>query len=140
MAKVDMSLTLSAPAQKVWDLVGAFDSLPRWLPPIAKSEEKTEGGKTVRHLSLQGGGGTVVESLESRDDKRRTYSYRILSAPLPIANYLAELTVDEDGPQRCTVRWASTFEAKGAPEADAVGAVRGVYQAGFDALKKQFGG
>jgi hypothetical protein len=38
------------------------------------------------------------------------------------------------------VRWTSTFEPKRSPEAQAVGAISGVYQAGFDSLKGKFGG
>src|SRR5262249_34053505 len=83
MASVDMTVTLKAPAQKVWDLVGGFDALPRWLPPIAKSEERKEGNALHRHLSLHGGG-IVVEKLERRDDRTRQYSYTIESSPLPI--------------------------------------------------------
>jgi Polyketide cyclase / dehydrase and lipid transport len=139
MAKVDMSLSLKASAAAVWDVIGGFDDLPRWLPPIASSTPMTEGGKRRRQLTLHGGG-SLVEELESHDDKARRCSYAILTSPLPIANYHAEISVHEDGPKACTVRWMSTFEAKGAPEADGVNAVRGVYQAGFDALSKKFGG
>src|SRR5580704_16942853 len=62
MASVDMAIMLNAPAQKVWDLIGGFDALPRWLPPVAKSEERKEGDTTRRHLSLQGGG-VIIEKL-----------------------------------------------------------------------------
>ncbi len=139
MASVDMTITLKAPAQKVWDLVGGFDTLPRWLPPVAKSEERKDGNVLHRHLSLHGGG-IVVERLERRDDRARTYSYTIESSPLPVAGYRAEISVAEDGPQQCRVHWSSTFEPKGGSEADAVAAIRGVYQAGFDSLKGTFGG
>jgi hypothetical protein len=139
MTTVDMSVTLKASAQAVWSLIGGFDSLPRWLPPVAKSVETTQAGAAVRRLSLQGGG-TVVEQLERHDDKARSCRYAIISSPLPVANYHAELSVHEEGPQRCTVRWRSTFDPKGAPEPDAVAAIKGVYQAGFDSLKGKFGG
>src|ERR1700676_2281807 len=138
MASVDMAITLNASAQRVWDLIGGFDALPRWLPPVATSEERKDGSATLRHLSLQGGG-LVVERLERHDDHGRTYSYTIVSAPLPIAGYRAELSGSEEAPRRCGVHWSSHFEPKGASEADAVAAIRGVYQAGFDSLKGTFG-
>jgi uncharacterized protein YndB with AHSA1/START domain len=138
MASVDMAITLNASAQRVWDLIGGFDALPRWLPPVATSEARKDGGATLRHLSLHGGG-LVVERLEQHDEHARRYSYTILSAPLPIADYRAELSVSEEGPQRCRVHWSSHFEPKGASEADAVAAIRGVYQAGLDSLKGTFG-
>jgi hypothetical protein len=137
MAKVDMSISLAASADTVWELIGGFDALPTWHPAVAKSEQVQEGGRKLRRLSLQGGG-EIVEALEDHDDKARRYSYTIVSGPLPVANYRSELSVRADGPRSCTVEWGSNFEPQG-PEAKAVGAIRGVYQAGFDSLKKRFG-
>lgn len=139
MADVDMSVTLNASAEQVWNAIGRFNSLPDWHPAIAKSEENREGGKTVWHLSLRGGG-AIVEELERSDDRLRAYSYKIVDGPIPVAKYRAELSVADEGPGRCRVRWQSTFEPKGAAEGDAIGAIRGVYQAGFDNLRKMFGG
>src|SRR5215472_6053865 len=139
MAKVDMSVTLPGSATKVWDLIGGFDALARWHPAVAKSETVDEGGKRRRRLSLQGGG-EVVEELERQDDNTHAYSYTIVSGPLPVAGYRAEISVRDDGTKGCTVHWSSSFEPKGTSEAAATDAIRGVYQAGFDALKRQFGG
>jgi len=138
MAKVDMSLTLNAPAEKIWSLIGGFNALASWHPAVARSEEIKEGGKTRRKLSLAGGG-EIVEELERHDNKSHAYSYRIVSGPLPVKGYVSELKVADQGAGRCTVHWSSSFEPTG-PEASAVAAIRGVYQAGFDSLKKQFGG
>ena len=46
----------------------------------------------------------------------------------------------EEGDSGCTVTWESDFQPSGAPENDAVDVITGVYQAGFDNLKKMFGG
>jgi len=139
MAKVDMSVRLNAPAEKVWNVIRGFDALPRWHPAIARSEESREGAKTVRKLTLQGGG-EVVEELVQHDDGGRSYSYMILHSPMPVAGYRSELSVRDESPGHCTVRWSSTFEPTGASEADATAAIRGIYQAGFDSLRKMFGG
>ena len=37
------------------------------------------------------------------------------------------------------VHWSSEFDPVGAPEAEVVAVVQGIYQAGFDALKERFG-
>src|SRR4029077_4545363 len=42
MAKVDMSVSLNAPADKVWNVIRGFDALPRWHPAVARSEETRE--------------------------------------------------------------------------------------------------
>lgn len=139
MAKVDLSNDLPVPAKTVWDLIGNFNALADWHPAVAKSETTKEGGVTTRTLTLVGGG-TIVERLESADPRERTYTYSILSGPLPVADYTATLRVreSEDG-KGCTVGWSSEFTPSGASETDAVAAIRGVYEAGFENLRKMFG-
>jgi len=139
MANVDMSVSLNAPAEKVWSVIRGFDALPRWHPAVARSEEIREGTKTHRKLTLHGGG-EIVEELEQHSDGSRSYSYRILHSPLPVAGYRSELSVRDESAGHCKVRWSSTFEPSRGSEADAAAAIRGVYQAGFESLKKMFGG
>jgi uncharacterized protein YndB with AHSA1/START domain len=138
MAKVSSATELPVPAATVWAVIGNFNALPDWHPAVAKSELKKEGGGTLRKLSLVGGG-TIEEKLEQIDDKERLYTYTIVSGPLPVNNYTATLRVS-DGGKGCKVEWSSEFEAKGAPEGDAVAAISGIYEAGFENLKKMFGG
>ena len=38
------------------------------------------------------------------------------------------------------IEWSSEFKPSGAPESEAVQAIQGIYQAGFDSLRKMFGG
>lgn len=136
MPKVSMKTDLAASADEVWKMIGGFNALPDWHPSVETSE-LTEEGQT-RTLALAGGG-HLVEKLVSVDDGARTYSYSIESGVLPVANYQAEITVRE-GEQGCEVEWSSDFEALGTPDNDAVKAIQGVYQAGFDNLRKMFGG
>ncbi len=140
MPKVSSTTELPVPAKTVWDVIGNFNALPDWHPAVAKSQLEKQNGGTLRKLSLVGGG-TIEEKLEQIDDKERRYTYSIVSGPLPVANYTATLRVREaqDG-EGCTVEWTSEFEAKGAPEGDAVAAISGIYEAGFENLKKIFGG
>jgi hypothetical protein len=139
MAKVNMTTELPVSADMVWNVIGGFNALADWHPAVEKSEQAKEGGATVRTLSLAGGG-TIVERLDSSDDGARTYSYSILSGPLPVADYTATICVREGRGGGCSVEWSSEFEASGAPESDAVAAIRGVYEAGFENLRKMFGG
>lgn len=139
MAEVQMTVVLGASAERVWQLVGDFDALSRWHPAVAASRVSQEGGRTLRRLGLHGGG-TIIEALEHHDEAARRYTYSILGAPLPVANYRSELSVEEQGGERCRVRWSSRFEADGVPEAEAVETIRGIYKAGLDALMGRFGG
>jgi hypothetical protein len=140
MAKVSMSTELPVPAETVWNVLGSFNAMPDWHPAVEKSEQKKEGGATVRVLHLVGGG-TIEERLENIDESERCYTYSIVSGPLPVANYTATLRVRQnEGGGSCTVDWSSDFQASGAPENEAIKAISGIYEAGFENLKRMFGG
>jgi Polyketide cyclase / dehydrase and lipid transport len=139
MPKVSMSTKLPVPAQTVWDQIGRFGAMAEWHPGISKSEQTQEKGATVRRLSLVGGG-TIVERLEQKDDKERVYTYSIVDSPLPVANYSARLGVRAEDDRSCTVEWSSDFEPSGAPEDQAVQAIRNIYETGFNNLKRMYGG
>ncbi|MDA7949120.1 MAG: SRPBCC family protein [Hyphomicrobiaceae bacterium] len=137
MAKVSMSTDLNASADDVWKMIGHFNALPDWHPAVEKSE-LTEAGQT-RTLDLVGGG-KIIEKLEKVDEGARTYTYSIVDSPLPVANYTATIKVSGEG-SNSTIEWSSEFDpATGASPEDAMKAIQGVYQAGFDNLKKMFGG
>ncbi len=137
MAKVSMTTDLNASADQVWKLIGGFNALPDWHPAIEKSELTEEG--QMRTLSIAGGG-TIIEKLEKVDDGAHTYTYSITDSPLPVANYTATITVSGEG-DNSTIEWSSDFEPIGGASAeDAMKAVQDIYQAGFDNLKKVFGG
>ena len=137
MTKVALRTEIGVAPDKVWELIGGFNTLPDWHPAVEKSELVKEG--TMRRLSLAGGG-TIIEKLEKKDDKERVYSYSIIDSPLPVANYKASIRVLDAGSGKATVEWSSEFTADGAPESDAMDIITGIYQAGFDNLKKMFGG
>ncbi len=138
MTKVALKTELNVPADKVWELIGHFNALPDWHPAVEKSE--LEEGGTIRRLSLAGGG-SIVERLERIDDQEQVYRYSILESPLPVANYSAELRVrpNADG-SSCEVEWSSDFNPAGASIEDASKVIRGIYETGFNNLKKMFGG
>ncbi|CRM41809.1 Polyketide cyclase / dehydrase and lipid transport [Pseudomonas sp. 22 E 5] len=123
-------------ADTVWQLVGGFNSLPDWLPLIAKSEPG-EGGR-LRHLTTADGG-TIVERLQTFDNVARTYSYTIEASPFPVSAYLATLQVEALTDTSAKVTWSGVFT----PTADiteeaAQELFTGVYQGGLEALRANF--
>lgn len=138
MTQVSMSTQVNASPDQVWRLIGGFDALPDWLPLIVRSET-SEGGR-LRHVTLVDGA-VLVERLLSFSESDRSYAYAIIGGPIPVANYRATLrVVERAGQPGSTVEWSSEFEPAGAPEADVVALIRGVFQAGFDQLGKAFPG
>ena len=134
---VTETIALAAPADKVWDKIKDFDKWQGWHPAVA-STKITKGGDnkvgTVRVLSLNGGG-EIAETLTGFDAATKSTSYVIDASPLPVDHYASTLSVAaKDGGS--VVTWTSTFDAKGAPDADATKTISGVYRLGLDNLKK----
>jgi hypothetical protein len=139
MAKISMSTKVNVSADQLWRVIGGFNALPAWHPAIEKSDSDGETRGSVRKLKIAGGG-EVVERLDHVGEDERVYVYSILDSPLPVTNYVAELRVRDNKDGSSTVEWSSNFLPSGTPEADAMKMVQGIYQAGFDNLKKMFGG
>ena len=115
----------------VWAKVGDFSRISKWVPGVTCA--LSEDGK-VRTLTTADGG-VIVERLESCDDAGRTYSYTILSGPLPVANYHSTIAVVPAGAGSSIV-WTGKYDAKGASDSDAKKVMDGIYKAGADNLAK----
>jgi mxaD protein len=123
----------------VWKLVGEFNALDVWLPPVQASS--TSGGPvrpgSVRILDL-GKHASVTEKLTAFDQHRRSYSYTFLASPLPVANYNATIALEERPGGKTLVRWTSQFDSHGASDAVAMEAIGGIYDAGLAKLTEIF--
>ena len=145
MARVYISSVIAAPASKVWERVRDFNSLPRWHPLIADSQiengEPSDKVGCIRNFRLQNGD-QIREQLLALSDYDTFCTYSILESPMPIENYVAtlRLTPVSDG-DRCFVEWSAEFDCSPDVEADVSnGIATNVFQGGFDALKRHFGG
>lgn len=135
MATASASLNLPVSADKVWQLVGGFLSLPDWLPFIASSEP-AEGGR-IRKLKTEDGA-SITERLESYDNQARTYSYSITEGPFPVTDYLATLQVSAVGDNQTQVTWSGRFTPNGTTDAEVSALFQGIYEGGLEALKANF--
>jgi hypothetical protein len=122
--------TLSADA--MWAKIGDFCGIAKWHPALEKCELSADG--KTRTLTLKGGG-TIVEALVKWDAAGKSYSYSIVSSPLPVANYVSTITVSADG-AGSALTWTGKYDAKGAPDADAAKIIQGIYDSGLAALTK----
>ncbi|MFM0226972.1 SRPBCC family protein [Paraburkholderia dipogonis] len=132
MAQTSASLEVPATADRVWQLIGGFNSLPDWLPLIADSE-LSEGGR-VRHLKTADGH-VIIERLEAFDQNARSYSYSIMEAPFPASDYLATLSVQEvAGTGSSLVTWSGSFSPVGVSDIEVVQLFHRIYEEGLVAL------
>ena len=140
------TITIDAPASKVWNAAKDFSGLNTWHPAVA-TDEIVEGKNNtvgaVRLLTLKGGG-TIKEKLLAFNSKGRTFKYAIVEGVLPVSDYTSTLVVKSIGKNETSVTWSGHFKRKnvGDNPADnendktAMDAVGGVYQGGLDNLKK----
>ncbi|MCG5225484.1 SRPBCC family protein [Acinetobacter pittii] len=136
MANAIATLEIPASPDQVWQLIGGFNNLPKWLPFIVKSEWEENG--MVRNLTAADGA-NIIERLESFNYKERTYSYSILKGPAPVENYFATITVKEtDKPNVSIVEWKGSFSPVNVTEAEVVALYTGIYTDGLNDLKNNF--
>ena len=145
MARVYVSTVVNARNDRVWQRVRDFNGLPNWHPRIVQSriEQDQAADKVgcVRNFRLDGGG-TIREKLLGLSDYEYACTYSILESPMGVENYVAtlRLTPITDG-DRTFVEWTAEFDCPPEREAELVASIgSGVFQGGFDALKRQFGG
>ena len=143
MVRIYVSSVIDAAADTVWSRIRDFNGLPLWHPGIADSRiENSEASDRVgciRHFHTRDGG-MIRERLLALSDYDYTQSYEILESPMGVDQYVAtlKLTPVTDG-DRCFAEWSAEFEcAPGRERAltEQIGA--GVFQGGFDALKRHF--
>ena len=142
MARVYVSSVIDAPAAKVWEKVRDFNALPRWHPRIRESRiengEPSDKIGCVRDFRLQNGD-HLREKLLGLSDYDMFVTYSILESPMPLTDYMAtlRLTPISDG-NRTFIEWTAEFDCAAEAAPGLVdGIANNVFQAGFDALKRQ---
>ncbi|WP_109126053.1 SRPBCC family protein [Dyella sp. C11] len=138
MARAASSIDLPMSPDRVWSVVGGFGSLPDWLPYIPRSD-LMDGGR-VRHLTTEDGQ-TIVERLMAFDEQARRYTYHILKAPFPVADYYSTLKVSSTGAGKSSrVEWEGEFTPVGITDQEATDLFKTIYDTGLKALAKTMEG
>lgn len=144
MVKVYTSSVIDAPADRVWATVRDFNALPQWHPAIRDS--KIEGNHPsdkvgcIRNFNLRDGG-NIRERLLALSDYDFTCTYAILESPMGVKDYIATLKLSPitDG-NRTFAEWTAEFDCEPARANELAALVgQGVFQGGFDALKRSLG-
>ncbi len=141
MIKVYTSSVIDASADTVWARIRDFNALPQWHPSIADSRiemnEPSDRVGCIRHFHTRDGG-MIRERLLALSDYDYSCTYEILESPMGVANYVAtlKLTPITDG-NRSFAEWSAEFDCAPARERELAQTIgQGVFQAGFDALKR----
>ena len=130
------TVELAVSPARTWGAIKDFASWQSWHPAFAGTQiVQGDGHSTgsVRVLTTQDGA-RFTEALVDFDEAARSYQYRIIESPAPVADYVSTLQV-RPSKTGSTVVWSSHFNVKpGTPEGDAKKLISGVYRAGLDHL------
>jgi hypothetical protein len=145
MARVYVSSVINASAARVWARVRDFNGMSNWHPAIAESRiengEPADRVGCIRNFSLRNGD-RLREQLLGLSDYDMFCTYSILDSPMPLTNYVATLRLTPVTDQERTfIEWSADFDCAPDREGELVSNIGGnVFQGGFDALKRSFGG
>lgn len=141
------TVTINAPAEEVWAMIGDFGGIQRWAPGAESSRlvlhSRNEAG-AIRLLRRRGDGTQVTEKLLEYDPANRRMAYTYVDGVVRAADYYSEVVVKEDGAERSIVEWRGRFKRLAYwtddPPADqddraALDFLNGAYQSGLDNLK-----
>jgi len=138
LIEVKTQCDFNASADKVWNLIAGFNTLPDYHGSITKSELMKGGAERHLTMSDEAGGGIVVERLVRYDDDTREFSYRIIDlidCPLPLENYQAFVKVTETSPDTCCVHWSSQFDPVGMSDEEAATVAESIYEGCYDGIR-----
>jgi hypothetical protein len=144
VVRVYTSTVIDGSPDTVWARIRDFNGLPTWHPGIADSRiensEPSDKVGCIRHFHTRDGG-TIREKLLALSDYEYSCTYSILESPMGVENYVAtlKLTPVTDG-ARTFAEWSAEFDCDEGREASLTQTIgSGVFQGGFDALKRHFG-
>jgi hypothetical protein len=141
VVQIYISSVIDMSADTVWGRIRDFNGMPQWHPSIADSRiENSQASDRVgciRHFHTRDGG-MIRERLLALSDYDYSCTYEILESPMGVENYTAtlKLTPVTDG-GRCFAEWSAEFDCAAGRETELMQTIgQGVFQTGFDALKK----
>jgi hypothetical protein len=141
MSRASASTVFEQPIERVWATLRDFNSLPRWLPAVVRSE--IEDGRpadqvgVVRRLFLRGSDVIVREKLLGLSDPEHCADYSLLEGPLKVRDLVARIRAWEvTGPVGTFVHWSAEFDADLPDLPQVTAQLLSIFNAGFDTLKQ----
>ena len=130
-AQVEQIFKLSARA--LWNLIGDFGDMGKWSgrPPDACLQEG-EGIGCLRTLTIRDGA-VIVDRLEAQTEF--SYTYSIVSSPLPFKSYQATMAVEAINDSSSKFTWSGEFEPQGISDEESIKFATNMYQMGIGLMK-----
>ena len=137
MANVSVTKIIAAPASQVWAYVSAWGATHKWIPGVGPVTVTGDDPGSTRSADLDpatGFPGRITERLDAFDADAMEFRYRVVGdSPIPIADYIATMKVEDLGDGTCSVTWTSTWTPNGDLSADELcAAFEGLYAVSLD--------
>lgn len=122
------------PVDELWALIGDFGDTGKWSgrPPEGCVQEG-EGIGALRTLTLADGR-KIVDRLEAQT--ANSYSYSIVTAPLPYKSYRATMAVAPIDAASSRFTWTGEFEPLGMSDEEAIVFTKNIYAMGIGLMQK----
>jgi len=138
-AEVTEQIDVKASPAETWTAIGDFCGIQNWHPVIASCEITMAGDDTIRTLTAKDGAKFLERLVAwSGNEADRTYTYTILTSPLPLTAYKSTLSVSGSG-ETSLVTWTGSFTPN-APDNDVEKTVSNIYRTGLKGLKAKLEG
>lgn len=127
--KVKRSLTIASPPEEAWYVIGDFCDIDDWHPAVRTCQLKVVDGTLQRILTLADGAQFVEQRIA--EEPGLSYTYKIISSPLPIDRYTATLSITRG--DSSTITWSGRFSSDDPSMESVIGEI---YEAGLSAIRK----
>lgn len=110
--RIEHSIVIDAPTDKVWEVVGDFVGLDRWFPFVESSTLKLGQNRQVGCIrELRRFNGTKVEEkLIAFDPWNMSMTYTYAGGQPLTSDYFATMTVKDAGNGKSLVEWTARFK------------------------------
>jgi hypothetical protein len=138
MLRVEAAHVFNLPADALWAILGDFGQTGKWSgrPPEA-CVQQGEGIGALRTLTIQDGR-VIVDRLEAQTPT--SYTYSVVSGPLPYASYRATMAVEAVDANSTRFTWTGEFEPLGISDEEALAFTRNVYASGIAMMRRTIEG
>lgn len=132
---VTEEITIDAPADAVWKVVGDFFGLSQWLPTTTCEETDAVDGKKTRLVTMTVTGAKLVEALDEVNEETKSIKFHVVESPFPITNCNTEMKVHDLGDGKSKFTWASDCDPKPGTGDSVKPLLAQLYKGGNGALK-----
>lgn len=126
--KVERMLETTHSPDAAWDMIGDFCDLDDWHPAISGCRLTVIDGKLHRILDLAGGGEIVERRVA--EEPGLSYTYSIVTSPLPLDRYTGTLSITRGEPS--VITWSGQFDSDDPESENLIGSI---YEAGLAAIE-----